>query len=299
MKHIVSIHQFSEADKQKVFSRSQKFQNSPSWAIPQPLRGRVIATLFYESSTRTRLSFESAILRLGGSVLSTDNAGEVLSAIKGESLEDTIKIVGGYADAIVLRHYEAGAAARAAKVSNVPIINAGDGTGEHPTQALLDLYTLLQHKPNLDGVVIGVAGDLLGSRTLHSFLMILKTFPVRFRLIAPPGFELPEEYRTMLDGAGINYQADSDILRHLPDLDVLYINRWQTERYKDVPDPPKGPALTVADLRVMKPDAIIMNPLPRISELDTAIDEDPRAIYFEQAKNGLYVRMALLSELFD
>jgi aspartate carbamoyltransferase len=207
--------------------------------------------------------------------------------------------VSGYADAIVLRHYEAGAAARAAAVSSVPIINAGDGTGEHPTQALLDLYTLWQHKPNLSGITIGVAGDLFGSRTLHSFLKVIAPYGVKLRLVSPKGYELPSTYLTELQKAGVQYKMSSDLQSQLPDLDVLYINRWQKERYDGDEAATTGPALSFADLRLMKPNCIIMNPLPRISEIDERIDADSRAVYFEQAKNGLYVRMALLSRLFQ
>lgn len=298
MRHIVSIKQFDKQQLAKLFAVAKRLQLSPPWAVPQPLKGRVIATLFYESSTRTRLSFESAVLRLGGGILSTDNAQEVLSSTKGESLADTIRIIGGYADAIVLRHPEAGAAERAAKVSPVPIINAGDGSGEHPTQALLDIYTMQQHK-TLNNMVVGLAGDLRGSRTLHSLLLLLINYPIHLRLIAPKGFDLPPELMQQVEQRNVSWAIERALQPVLPRLDVLYINRWQSERYRGAKSKVLGPALREEDLVLLKHNAVIMNPLPRVSEVDAAVDADPRAIYFEQAKNGLYVRMALLSRLFD
>ena len=299
LSHIVSIKQYlNKQQLSSLFSETEKLQNLPPDQHPKPLQGRVIATLFYEPSTRTRLSFEAAILRLGGNVLSTENAAAVSSAVKGESLEDTIKVISGYADAIVLRHKDAGAAERASKASDVPIINAGDGGGEHPTQALLDLYTISQYKKEIDGLKIGLAGDLFNSRTLHSLLFILAIYDVELYLIAPKEVQLQQEYLDHLKQKGIKHHIVYDIDECLSELDVIYINRLQMERHtKGFTG--KAPALTVENVKLLKHDAIILNPLPRVDEIELEVDNDPRAVYFQQAGNGLYIRMALLAQLFN
>jgi len=299
MRHVVSTKQFLDRDQHRLlFAAASKLQRLPPSKYPQPLKGRVIATLFYEPSTRTRLSFESAVLRLGGALLSTENAAEVSSAVKGESLEDTIRIVNGYADAIILRHKEPGAAERASAVSRIPIINAGDGSGEHPTQALLDLYTIFQYKKKVDTLSIGLAGDLLNSRTLHSLIYILSVYKVELHFVAPKQCQLPREFFEYLDDKNIKYKTYNAIEACLSKLDVIYINRLQMERHaKEFAG--KAPALTSKNIKLLRTNAIILNPLPRITEIEVEIDTDPRAVYFEQAKNGLFVRMALLSSIFD
>ncbi len=298
LEHIVSIKQFLDKPKlNSLFQATHRLQELPPSRYSQTLKGRTIATLFYEPSTRTRLSFESAILRLGGNVLSTENAASASSASKGESLEDTIRIINGYADAIIMRHKDAGAAERAARVSRVPIVNAGDGAGEHPTQALLDLYTIQQYKPGIDGLKIGLAGDLLNSRTLHSVLYLLAIYDVELYLIAPEACQLPASYKDYLSSRGIPYHISFTLDNCLDKLDVLYINRLQMERHAGT-FTGQAPALTKQNLHLLKPDAIILNPLPRVTEIDVAIDTDPRAVYFEQAQNGLFIRMSLLQQLF-
>ncbi len=297
LNHVVSIKQFF--DKKllgSLLASAASLQALPSNQYPASLKGRVVATLFYEPSTRTRLSFESAVLRLGGNVLSTENAAEVSSAVKGESLEDTIRTVNGYADAIILRHKEPGSAQRASLVSQVPIINAGDGGGEHPTQALLDIYTIMQYKKRIDSLVIGLAGDLLNSRTLHSLLYMLAMYKVKLYLIAPKQFQLPLEYLQYLKEHKIDYEIVYDINDCLGYLDIIYINRLQMERHA-TKFTGKAPTLTRQNIKLLKTDAIILNPLPRITEIEVGVDTDPRAVYFQQARNGLFVRMALLNLL--
>ena len=297
LKYVISVKQFLNKNQHRsLFKVAAALQSLPPQQFPQSLKGRVIATLFYEPSTRTRLSFESAILRLGGSVLSTENAAVASAAAKGESLEDTIRVVSGYADAIILRHKEPGSAERANRVATVPIINAGDGSGEHPTQALLDLYTIFQYKPQLDGLTVGLAGDLLNSRTLHSFLYLLCAYKVKLCLIAPTEFQLGQEHLSYLQEKGIPYQIVPDIDGCLSELDVIYINRLQMERHT-ASFGGKAPALTRQNVKLLKSEAIILNPLPRVAEIEPAVDTDPRAVYFEQAKNGVFIRMALLEEL--
>jgi len=265
-------------------------------------RGRTIATLFYEPSTRTRLSFETAAQRLGVSIISTEHAGVSSSAKKGESLEDTIRVVSSYCDAIVLRHPELEAAHRAAKVSSVPIINAGDGGGEHPTQALLDIYTAQKEKKKLDGLAIGLAGDLKHSRVIHSFLDIMSLYNVDFYLIAPKLMQLPKSYRDFLRERGRTFNFREKLADALDKVDLLYISRIQAERHADkkaLKTLGGGMTLTTQLMRRAKKDAVILDALPRVNEIDEAVDSDPRAAYFRQAENGLYVRMALLDSVLQ
>jgi aspartate carbamoyltransferase catalytic subunit len=259
-----------------------------------PLHDKILATLFFEPSTRTRLSFEAAMLRLGGQVISAaDPAG--LSAAKGESLEDTIRIVGGYADAIVLRHPQVGAAARAAGVSRVPVINGGDGAGQHPTQALLDLYTIKKELGRLDHLRIGLAGDIKHGRTVHSLALLLSLFAENeIVLIAPPGLGLPADLREALSARGAVITETAELEPAVPDLDVLYQTRLQRERLAGIAFADRLPRVDDRLLGLLQSHAIVMHPLPRVDEIDPAIDADPRAAYFRQAANGLPVRMAIL-----
>jgi len=260
----------------------------------------IMATLFYEPSTRTRFSFETAMHRLGGRVISTENASEFSSVSKGETLEDTIRILNGYADVIVLRHYEVGAAARAARVSRVPVINAGDGVGQHPTQALLDLYTIQKEIGRIDGLRIAMLGDLAQGRTVRSLAYLLGKFEgVQMWFVAPPLLKMKDDILAHLREQGVHYQEESSLDKVLPEVDVVYQTRIQKERFGDrIGDYEQCRDLYLIDrksLNLMKPDAIIMHPLPRVNEIASDVDDDPRAAYFRQAENGLYVRMALLS----
>jgi aspartate carbamoyltransferase catalytic subunit len=260
------------------------------------LQGRLLATLFYEPSTRTRFSFEAAMLRLGGQVLSAESAGQASSAAKGESLEDTIRVVSGYADGIVLRHPEIGSASRAARVATVPVINAGDGAGHHPTQALLDLYTIKKELGRLDHLRVGLAGDLRHGRTARSLAQMLAKFPGNeLILIAPPGLELGHDARGGIDPNLI--QETDDLADAAQRLDVLYQTRIQAERFATAEEYARYRGIYVVTPELMRrlpEQAILMHPLPRVGEIDPAVDADPRAAYFRQARNGLWVRMAVL-----
>ena len=262
------------------------------------LKGQILATIFYEPSTRTRLSFESAMLRLGGGVISTENAKEFSSAIKGETVEDTIRIVESYADAIVIRHYDQGAAARAAAVSSVPVLNAGDGPGEHPTQALLDLYTMRHELGRVDGLKVALVGDLKYGRTARSLALLLReTSDAELIFVAPPTAPMGDDIRAALDQAKVSFRDEPSLEAALGEVDVVYQTRIQKERFESPDDYEAAKGRYIIDARLMKsmqPGAILLHPLPRVDEISTDVDPDPRAAYFRQAQNGVYVRMALL-----
>lgn len=302
MKHVITVKQF--LDKKLIsdlFDRAEAFSKMPLAEYPKPLQHLTLATVFYEPSTRTRLSFETAIQNLGAQLISTENAGQFSSAIKGESLEDSILTISTYADAIVLRHPEAGATEKAAKVSRVPIINAGDGVGEHPTQALLDLFTIQKCLGKLDGLKVGLVGDLLNGRTIHSLLQLLAIYDIELHLIAPQSLRLPKKYEDLLKEKNVKFSVHDSWDEVIGKVDVLYMTRVQKERFKLIEDymaVKDSFILKPAGVKKMKKDAIIMHPLPRVNEIDTAVDSDPRAKYFDQVKNGLYVRMALLDYIF-
>ena len=267
------------------------------------LSGQVMAALFYEPSTRTRLSFEAAMMRLGGWTMGTDNAREFSSTAKGETLEDTIRIVSGYADVIVLRHNEEGAAKRAAGVSSVPIINAGDGPGQHPTQALLDLYTIRQELSRIDGIRIALVGDLANGRTVRSLTYLLSKFKdIEIWFVAPPQVAMREDLKEHLTEHRIPWVETEDLDAVLPEVDVVYQTRIQKERFADPKDYLALKGIYRIDNRslgLMRKYAIVMHPLPRVDEIAPEVDADPRAAYFRQAHNGLQIRMALLNLLLS
>ena len=260
------------------------------------LRGRVMAALFFEPSTRTRLSFEAAMQRLGGGVIGFAQPG-VSSIAKGESFEDTIRTVENYADVIVIRHPEEDSAIRAAKVAEVPVINAGSGPWEHPTQALLDLHTIREAKGRIDGLKIALLGDLLYGRTVHSLTFALANYDVKLYLVSPPQLRMRRDVLERVEGR-LNYVETSDLKSILPELDVLYVTRVQKERF---PRPEDYEAVKDAyridreTLRDAREDLTVMHPLPRVTEISTDVDETPHAWYFRQVRHGLYVRMALLA----
>jgi aspartate carbamoyltransferase catalytic subunit len=265
------------------------------------LDNKIIATFFAEESTRTRLSFESAALRLGAKVISTANARQFSSVAKGETLEDTIKVLDKYADCIVVRYHEEGSAARAAHVSKVPIINGGDGCGQHPTQSLLDFFTIEDELGQIDGLEIALCGDLKNGRTIHSLVYLLGKFKdITFYLISPPNLSIPKniiEYLIKHDIKFIIVDKLDDIIRNI---DVLYQTRIQKERFELLEDyeNSKDKLIITGQLsNQMKMDAIILHPLPRCNEISHEVDCNHRAKYFIQAENGLYVRMALLKYL--
>lgn len=295
--HVLSSHQFDRALLDAVFERARALDGTRDTR----LGGRIMASLFYEPSTRTRLSFESAMARLGGAVIGTESAREFSSVIKGETLEDTIRMVAAYADVIVLRHDEAGAAARAAAVSDVPIVNAGDGPGEHPTQALLDLYTVDRELGRIEGLHVALCGDLRYGRTARSLALLLSLFPgVRLSFIAPDVVQMRPDILALLDDRGVPYSVTDSLVDSVGDVDVLYQTRVQKERFEAPGEFDRARGETRIDLRVMEAlprHAIVMHPLPRVDEIDPAVDADPRAAYFRQARNGVAIRMALLEML--
>jgi aspartate carbamoyltransferase catalytic subunit len=262
------------------------------------LEGRIMASLFYEPSTRTRFSFESAMLRLGGAVITTENAREFSSASKGESLADSTRIMNAYADVIVMRHNEAGSAARAAEISCVPVINAGDGAGQHPTQALLDMYTIVDAFSGINGLKIAMVGDLRYGRTVRSLSYLLTKYEnVKVIFVSPPVCKMEGDIKAYLDKYNLPWREETDLDSIVPEVDCVYMTRIQKERFHD-PEDYKTAAgkyiLTPERVSRMKPEAIIMHPLPRVDEIPKTVDDDPRARYFQQAQNGLYIRMALL-----
>jgi aspartate carbamoyltransferase catalytic subunit len=260
--------------------------------------GRVVTALFYEPSTRTRLSFVSAAKRLGMHVIETENAAEFSSASKGETIEDSTRVVAGYSDLIVMRHKENGAANRAAAVSHVPVINAGDGTGEHPTQALLDLYTIENKKKTLSGLHVVVGGDLKHGRTARSLTQLMTLYPGNhFSFVSTDDLKMGDDVKGYVLDSGSTFSETTDMYEPLPTADVVYWTRMQTERHNGIEQRGLDYVIGERALSVMHQDAIIMHPLPRVGEIDPAIDNDERAIYFDQAQNGLYVRMALLDML--
>lgn len=298
--HVLSARQFSRSRLETLFARTVALESS---ATHQLLSGRIMATLFYEPSTRTRLSFESAMVRLGGQVITTENAREFSSAVKGEAIEDTIRVVSGYADVIVMRHYEEGSAARAAEVATVPVINAGDGPGEHPTQALLDLYTIYKECGRIDGLTIALAGDLAHGRTVHSLAYLLTNYAgVRLLLVSPEAVPMPASILRYLDEAGFEYHQAGSLDEVASQAQVIYQTRIQKERFASEQAYQAAFGRIVIDPRLlekMPDDAIIMHPLPRAGEIDPRVDADPRAAYFRQAHNGVIVRMGLLMECLE
>jgi aspartate carbamoyltransferase catalytic subunit len=299
LKHVVESQQFTVPLLMELFDRARGMERVVARGGSLDYQNRIMATLFYAPSTRTRLSFEAAMHRLGGRVLSTEQARVFSSEIEGEQVEDSIRIIGSYSDVIVIRHHEQGGAMRAAQVSPVPVINAGDGNGgQHPTQALLDLYTIYRERP-LDGLSAAIIGELDKGRTARSLAYLLAKFErVKIFFVAPSELQMKPDILEYLDEHGIRYELESDIDRVIREVDVVYQTRIRPERVADIKGL-KRYAIDSAVVQCMKPDAMILHPLPRTVELDKTVDSDPRALYFRQAMNGLYVRMALLTMLLD
>jgi aspartate carbamoyltransferase catalytic subunit len=265
---------------------------------PLPLEGRILALLFFEPSTRTRLSFESAMQRLGGGVLGFADA-KISSSSKGESLADTVRVVAAYGDAIVLRHPQEGAARLAAEAAGVPVLNAGDGSNQHPTQTLLDLYTIRRAVGRLDGLTVTFMGDLRYGRTVHSLATALLHFDVRMQFVGPAGLRLPDDLRQGLLASG-RVAAEATDLEAIPHTDVLYVTRIQKERFPDPADYERVRASYRIDRGSVErfgPGLKILHPLPRVNEVDPDLDSHPGALYFQQVHNGVTVRMALLDAI--
>ncbi|EEN82748.1 aspartate carbamoyltransferase [Porphyromonas endodontalis] len=297
MKHLVSISHCSAEDIMRILDRATLFERNPNRDF---LQGRVVATLFFEPSTRTRLSFETAVCRLGGKVIGFSDAS-TSSSTKGETLKDTIKIVSNYADAIVMRHYLEGAAQYATEVSPVPIINAGDGSNQHPSQTLLDLYSIRQTQGSLEQKTIVMVGDLKYGRTIHSLIEGMQPFSPRFIFVAPKELALPEEYRSYCREHNIPFEEVTEFTSEvIAEADILYMTRVQRERFSDPEEYERVKNVYILDrelLRLAKPNLKILHPLPRVQEIAQEVDDHPAAYYFRQALNGLYVRQSILSEV--
>ncbi len=297
MKHLVSISHCSAEDIMRILDRATLFERNPNRDF---LQGRVVATLFFEPSTRTRLSFETAVCRLGGKVIGFSDAS-TSSSTKGETLKDTIKIVSNYADAIVMRHYLEGAAQYATEVSPVPIINAGDGSNQHPSQTLLDLYSIRQTQGSLEQKTIVMVGDLKYGRTIHSLIEGMQPFSPRFIFVAPKELALPEEYRSYCREHSIPFEEVTEFTSEvIAEADILYMTRVQRERFSDPEEYERVKNVYILDrelLRLAKPNLKILHPLPRVQEIAQEVDDHPAAYYFRQALNGLYIRQSILSEV--
>ena len=297
--HVVEAQQFNRELLTEIFAVTKEMEEVVSLYGSSILNRRIMATLFYEPSTRTRLSFESAMIRLGGSVVTTESAREFSSAAKGETLEDTIRIVEGYADVIVLRHYEGGSARRAAEVASVPVLNAGDGPGQHPTQALLDVYTIQKEIGRLDGISVAMVGDLANGRTVRSLAYLLTRYKdVKLYFVAPEMVRMKADIKEYLLRNRVYFEERDDLIEVVRKVDVVYQTRIQRERFGDrTRDYETARGRYIIDTKVMEAlsdNGRVMHPLPRVDEIDPAVDTDPRAAYFRQAHNGLYIRMALL-----
>ena len=301
MRHLIDITDFSVEEITGVLDLADKMIANPA-AYRDTMHGRILATLFFEPSTRTRLSFESAMLSLGGSVLGFASA-DSSSAAKGESLTDTIRTVGCYADIIAMRHPKEGAPMAGSFKSTVPIINAGDGGHNHPTQTLTDLMTIRREKGRLDHMTVGLCGDLKFGRTVHSLIGAMSRYEaVEFVLISPPELRVPGYITQGLRDRGIPFCEVETMEEVMPRLDVLYMTRVQRERFFNEADYVRlkdSYILTPDKLRTAKDDLCILHPLPRVNEISVAVDEDPRACYFKQALNGKYMRMALILKLLE
>jgi aspartate carbamoyltransferase catalytic subunit len=305
IEHVIESQQFDRELLEIVFETADELKADlfGDRKFAKFLDSKIMASLFYESSTRTRFSFESAMLRLGGSVITTENAREFSSAAKGESLSDSTIIMNGYADLIVMRHNEAGSAALAAEVSTVPIINAGDGAGQHPTQALLDMYTIIDAFPGFTSLKVAMVGDLRYGRTVRSLSYLLTKYDnVEIVFVSPEVCKMEGDILEYLDKSGISWRQEADLAKVAREVDCIYMTRIQKERFHSAEDYHAAASkyiLTPDIVAGMKENAIIMHPLPRVDEIPPEVDSDPRARYFQQAQNGLYIRMALLRLLLQ
>jgi len=293
---LVSISDYSKDEILAILDSAAEFEANPNRKI---LDGKVIATLFFEPSTRTRLSFETAVIRLGGSIIGFSDAA-TSSSSKGETLNDTIHMVSCYADAIVMRHPLEGAARYAAEVSPVPIINAGDGSNQHPSQTLLDLYSIFKTQGTLENMNICVVGDLKYGRTVHSLIMAMSHFHPTFKFIAPDELRIPDEYKVFCKNNDIPFTEVTDLNDNFNDADILYMTRVQKERFLDLMEyelVKNVYTLKNSMLYNTKPNLRILHPLPRVNEIDPDVDDNDKAYYFRQAQNGLYIRQAIVSKV--
>ena len=299
MRHLIDFGDLPRAEWDALYARAERIMDAPEKFI-DTCRGRVMASLFYEPSTRTNFSFQTAMLRLGGSVFGFADPSSS-SVAKGETLKDTIKMVSGYADVIVMRTPWEGAAKAASLYSHVPVVNAGDGGHMHPTQTTADLTTITRLLGRVDGLSVGLCGDLKNGRTVHSLIKALAKFEnIRFFLISPRELAVPEYVRAFMVEHGMPFTEVTGLEAVIPQLDVLYMTRIQRERFVDPLEYERVKGVYVLTRRKLdraKPDMLVMHPLPRVDEIAVDVDDDPRAVYFEQARYGMFARMALLSDL--
>jgi aspartate carbamoyltransferase catalytic subunit len=295
-KSLVSITDYTKDDYLKILEIAAEFEKKPSQHL---LDSKIVATLFFEPSTRTRLSFESAINRLGGRVIGFSDANSS-SVTKGETLKDTIKMVTNYVDLIVMRHPIEGAARYASEVASVPVINAGDGANQHPTQTLLDLYSIKKTQNRLEKLNIFMIGDLKYGRTVHSLLMAMSNFDPTFFFISPDELKMPNEYKLLLEQHNIKYYEYRDFLPIISEADIVYMTRVQKERFSDPIEYEKTKNAYVLSnymLENSRPNMKILHPLPRVNEISLDVDENPKAYYFTQALNGVFVRQAIITSI--
>ncbi|MFO7878974.1 MAG: aspartate carbamoyltransferase [Bacteroidales bacterium] len=295
-KSLISINDYSPEEYIRLLDLAADFEKNPNQKL---LENHVIASLFFEPSTRTRLSFEAAINRLGGRIVGFSEAGSS-SVSKGESLADTIKTVSQYSDLIIMRHPIEGSARWASEVADVPVVNAGDGANQHPTQCMLDLHSIRKTQGTLENLNIFLVGDLKYGRTVHSLLIAMSNFNPIFNFISPESLKMPDEYKDYLDSKGIKYYEHTEFTDIISEADVMYVTRVQRERFSDPMDYERVKNAYVLKrdmLKETKENLKILHPLPRVNEIDTDVDADPRAYYFPQALNGVYTRMAILTSI--
>jgi len=293
---LVSIDDLTTSEVLRILDLAGEFERKP---VQNLLDGKVIATLFFEPSTRTRLSFESAINRLGGKIVGFSEAGSS-SVSKGETLHDTIRMVSNYADLIVMRHPVEGSARFASEIASVPVINAGDGANQHPTQTLLDMYSIRKTQGTLDNLNIFMVGDLKYGRTVHSLMMAMSRWNTTFNFISPDELKMPDEFKLYLENLGLKYYEHSDFTDIISKADIIYMTRVQKERFSDPIEYEKVRNVYVLKNSMLantKPNMRILHPLPRVNEINTDVDSNPKAYYFEQALNGVFTRQAILCSL--
>jgi aspartate carbamoyltransferase catalytic subunit len=297
-KNLISIHDFSKDELLHIIKLADGFEKEHHEPM---MKGKVVASIFFEPSTRTRLSFETAANRLGARVVGFSDAGNT-SITKGETLKDTIMMVSNYADLIVMRHPLEGSARYASEISKVPVINAGDGANQHPTQTLLDMYSIQKTQGSLDNLTITMVGDLKYGRTVHSLLQAMSHFNARFKFIAPPELKLPEEYKHYLLDRRLSFTEHTELAGNIDHTDILYMTRVQRERFSDPIEYEKVKNVYVLKnsmLKNTKETMRILHPLPRVNEISADVDDNPKAYYFEQARNGVFTRMAIIYYLLN
>lgn len=298
MKSLISINDFDKDEMLQVLDLAAEYESNPNCPI---FKDKLIACIFFEPSTRTRLSFETAATRLGARFVGFASLSHT-SIAKGESLKDTIKMVSNYADMIVIRHHLDGAARYASEIADCPVINAGDGANQHPTQTLLDMYSIRKTQGTLENLSITVVGDLKYGRTVHSLLQAMSHFNPRFNFVSCPDLEIPQEYKNFLDSRNISYTQHHQLEGQIQDADILYVTRVQQERFQDPMEYERVKNLMRLDASMLtntRPNLRILHPLPRVNEIAIDVDDRPEAYYFEQARNGVFTRMGIITHLMN